>query len=71
MRRSKLVSRNNKLCITKANTQQGLISNVMDRPLETRTGDMVRGMVADTVMVMPTTPHHVGAVLPIILHFPC
>jgi hypothetical protein len=84
MRRSRLVSRNKKLCTTKANTQQGLIGNTvegnaLDHPLGIRTLDMVGGMVVDSVvdtvvdtvmvMVMMTTLHRVREVLQV-LHFP-
>ena len=52
MSKSKLVTRNNKLCTTKANTLQGLIDNSLDRPLAIRTRDTVGGMVVDMVVGM-------------------
>ena len=70
MRRSKLVWRNSELCTTN-NTHQGLLRDVMDHPLATRTHmvrDMVQGMAADTTMVMTTTPTH--SVRGALLQFP-
>ena len=72
--------RNSELYTTN-NTQQGLLSNVMDHPLGTPTRDMVEGMVADMVVdmvvdivavdtvIMTTTLNSVGGDLEI-LHFP-
>ena len=67
--------RNNELYTTN-NTQQGLLSNVMDHPLGTLTRDMVEGMVADMAadmavadtVIMTTTLNNVGGDLEI-LHF--
>lgn len=67
--------RNSELYTTN-NTQQGLLSNVMDHPLGTLTRDMVEGMVADMVVdmavadtVMTATLNSVEGDLEI-LHFP-
>src|SRR6266404_8648464 len=68
MRRSKLVSCNNKERTTraKANFVQGLISNVMGHLLGTRTRGMVPGMVVDMVTIT-TTPNRAALQ---ILRFP-
>ena len=52
MRSSKLVSRNNKLRTTQANTRQGLVSDVFYHPLEIRTGGVVGGLVVGMVVGM-------------------